>query len=87
MGILFFIFTRISNSVVPTDSFSASPPSSSPQWLGLVGGLLFSGNERPYRKQISGTTFTMISIDYPQRLAGGVGVGEQGTAKDTFFCC
>lgn len=41
-----------------------------------VGGVagFFSGNERPYRKEICGTTLAAISIDYPQRHAGGVGV-------------
>lgn len=46
---------------------------------------MFSGNEWPYRKEISGITLTMISIDYPQRLARGVGVREKGTAKDVFL--
>lgn len=84
---LFCHFYFISNHLLPADSFSSSPPSSSPWWLGVDRVLLFSSNERPYWKEISGTTLTMISIDYPQRFAGGMGVREQGTAKDTFYCC
>lgn len=37
-------------------------------------------NDRPYRKEISWPTLTMISIDYPQELAvrvGGLGTGDR----------
>lgn len=36
-------------------------------------------NDRPYRKEISWPTLTMISIDHPQELAvrvGGLGTGD-----------
>lgn len=32
----------------------------------------FSSNGRPYRKEVPRATLKMISIDYPQRLAGRV---------------
>lgn len=78
-----FCFSHISDTFLFTDSFITSRFLS--MKLEVAWFLLFSSNERSYRKGISGTTLTMISIDYPQQLSGVVGVDKEGTAKDRYF--
>lgn len=69
--------TLLSLLIVFFHHLSTQSPSAPPTHVFFF--LLFSGNDRPLQE---GSTLTIISIDYTQRLAGGVGVKEQGTTRD-----